>query len=693
MSASKTNNPATEDSRLKPRSESGLFVAVSPLATDDTPAEPALLSMPERIDQLEWERDQLRAQLAERDDRLQAIQEIGVALSSAMSRDAVLALIVDKTTYLMRAERSTVFLLDEDKQELWSTVAQGSKLREIRLRVGEGIAGWVAKTGKSLNIKDAYRDDRFNQSIDAITGFQTHSCLCQPIRNRERRILGVLQVLNKREDYFTIEDENLLSMIASQAGVAIENSTLFYSVIGKNVELEEYKERLEQKIREIDLLYEIEREASQAASLDALVYSIGERCVDALETEAALLLLSSESGEALFLTRRLGRGRGFDHQRFEHPIESSLARRVLASGQALIADDRNSAELRDPALDKLGVRVRSAVAVPLQANDQLLGVLEVVNKTGFVEGIGHRRFEHADLKLLTVIGSQVSSAVTNHLYRERQEKAQRLSAIGQMVSSLLHDLRTPISIISGYVQLMVRQDNSSLRAEYAEAVLKQFETLNSMAREILAFVRGDSTVLIRRVLMNRFIDEARQMLQNELMGHDIELHIDARYKGPARFDEVKLKRVFANLGRNAAEAMPDGGRLEVRIEKSEQGAEGTAQAPNRQELEGAGQVPNRQELEGAGQVPKRQEVEGAGQVPKRQELLFSFRDTGRGIPKEIQPQLFQSFVTQGKKNGTGLGLAIVKKIIDEHHGWITYTSAENEGTEFRFGLPFEPENS
>src|SRR5690606_4952828 len=108
--------------------------------------------------------------------------------------------------------------------EIWSKVLQGARMKELRLKIGEGIAGWVAKTGKSVNIKDAYRDQRFNQNVDNETGFQTRSCLCQPIRNHERKIIGVVQVLNKHEGYFTVEDENLLSAISSQVAVSIENS-------------------------------------------------------------------------------------------------------------------------------------------------------------------------------------------------------------------------------------------------------------------------------------------------------------------------------------------------------------------------------------------------------------------------------------------------------------------------------------
>ena len=113
----------------------------------------------------------------------------------------------------MTAERSTLYLLDEDRGELWAKVAQGEDDREIRFPVGAGLAGWVAKTGQSINIKDAYQDPRFNNYVDERTGYRTHSIICQPIRNQRRKIIGVVQVLNKQKGYFTIADEQLLSAL------------------------------------------------------------------------------------------------------------------------------------------------------------------------------------------------------------------------------------------------------------------------------------------------------------------------------------------------------------------------------------------------------------------------------------------------------------------------------------------------
>src|SRR5436309_1979844 len=128
---------------------------------------------------------ELRARLLEEQRKRAMVQEIGAALSSTLDLDRLLALIMDRVTHLLAADRSTLYVLSDDGNELWSKVAQagGGELQEIRLRVGEGIAGWVAQSGEVVNIADAYADERFQQEVDRRSGYRTRSILCMPLRN------------------------------------------------------------------------------------------------------------------------------------------------------------------------------------------------------------------------------------------------------------------------------------------------------------------------------------------------------------------------------------------------------------------------------------------------------------------------------------------------------------------------------
>src|SRR5262249_28532159 len=145
--------------------------------------------------------------------KLALVQEIGQALTSTLDLDRLLALIMEKITILMEADRSTLYLLSDDGRELWSKVLQRGEMREIRLLVGEGIAGWVAASGETLNIPDAYNDRRFYPAVDLRSGYRTRTILCMPMRNKQSATIGVVQVLNKKDGPFTVEDEALLGAL------------------------------------------------------------------------------------------------------------------------------------------------------------------------------------------------------------------------------------------------------------------------------------------------------------------------------------------------------------------------------------------------------------------------------------------------------------------------------------------------
>ncbi|MFM7468443.1 MAG: HD domain-containing phosphohydrolase [Vampirovibrionales bacterium] len=157
---------------------------------------------------------------------LMSLLKMGQAMAGEQDISKLLALITDETATALNAERCTVFLLDRDTNELWSKVGIGIEEQELRFPAYKGIAGYVVKTGETLNIEDAYNDPRFNPSIDKRTGYKTNNLLCMAIRNRKMETIGVFQVLNKQGGVFTAEDEELMTTISSLAGVTLENALL-----------------------------------------------------------------------------------------------------------------------------------------------------------------------------------------------------------------------------------------------------------------------------------------------------------------------------------------------------------------------------------------------------------------------------------------------------------------------------------
>ncbi len=167
-------------------------------------------------------------------DRLKTVVEASKLINSSIEPETLFTSILAVATEELDVERGTLYFVDEQRQEIWSKVADGLAVREIRLPIGKGLAGTVAATGEPVILHDAYADPRFDQSQDKRSGFRTRSMLCVPIRNRGQRIVGVLQLLNKRLGSFGERDLSFLDAISENMAIAMENATLHVSLLEKN---------------------------------------------------------------------------------------------------------------------------------------------------------------------------------------------------------------------------------------------------------------------------------------------------------------------------------------------------------------------------------------------------------------------------------------------------------------------------
>jgi signal transduction histidine kinase/putative methionine-R-sulfoxide reductase with GAF domain len=585
------------------------------------------------------------AALQREQKKVALVQEVSRALSEAHDLDALLALIMTKVTELMDADRSTLYLITEDGRWLWSKVVQGDERVEIRLQVGEGIAGWVAETREIVNIPDAYADTRFQPAVDLKSGYRTRSILSVPMLGALGGLVGVLQVLNKSDGPFTLPDEELLTALASQAAIAIENARLYHSLVAQNQELQRARRDLERRTRELNALYEVEKELSAALDLDDLLSRILAQAITVLGGGAGSIALVEPDGRLRFRT-------------VQGPAAQQLLERTLAHGTGLLGwsiAHRTPVVSENPTIDprhalelarETGVTPERLMVAPLVEGDDVVGGIEIIDQRR-VGRDGEAPWGDDDLKLLVLIAAQAAGAIALARRRSEQSNRDRLASIGRMLAGLLHDLKTPMTIISGYAQLMAAADEADQREKYVDQIQRQFDLMAGMTREVLAFARGDTDLVVRKVYVNRFAEELTTQLGAAVAGRGIDFEVEARYDGIAYFDEQKLMRVFHNLTSNAADAMPDGGHLRVRIDLSK--------------------------------------AAGTGSVGDGDELVFAVTDTGPGIPDQVRGRLFELFAT-GRKGGTGLGLAIVKRIVDDHHGTIRVDTSTT-GTTFTIRLP------
>ncbi|MEI7894927.1 MAG: GAF domain-containing protein, partial [Myxococcales bacterium] len=441
----------------------------------------------------------------ERERRIsRALRDVGVALGSTLDLDHLLELILLNITQALEADRATLYLLDEANDELVSRVVQGDEVRSIHLKNGQGIAGHVARTGKPLHVREAYRDPRFSHQWDLISGYRTHSVLAVPMKNHLGKTIGVVQVLNKLRGDFSEADADILHALATQAAVSIDNSRLFLSVTQKNMQLLEIKEQLEARVHDLKLLFDLESAMARAATLEDLFAAVLGEAMSTCDARTGAVAMREQDETPGSLHVLDGTTRTLKQYPFKN---QGLIGYAIRSGKTVVSTDVFNDKRRNPPLEmRICKESNTAIAVPLEGEQgEPLGALALYDKRGAL-------FTDADLDLVQLLAANASTAIRLQLAREARERGDRLSTIGSLLSAVIHDLKTPLSVISGYVQLMVAAEARQKRSDYSELVLRQFDHIASMQREVLEFARGEKSILVRRVYLQKFFGELREAL-------------------------------------------------------------------------------------------------------------------------------------------------------------------------------------
>jgi len=381
--------------------------------------------------------------------------------------------------------------------------------------------------------------------------------------------------------------------------------------------------------------------------LDTLLQRIAEDTSRMLNAERTSLFIYDRDHDSLWSRVTEGEGGRTITLGMDQP---GIVVHVAKTGQPLHVEDAYREPLFNPDVDRMtGYHTRNILGFPVRNyRGELIGVIETLNK---ISGT----FDEADERLLSIMSFLFASSIENgqlyealrHQIRENESlesqkiQADRLAVVGQMASSIIHDIRSPLAIIRGYAKLAVSGEApTEKRQRFASTITAEVTRLNEMARDLQEFSEGSQTIELGQTQLGPFIEAFVRLIEPDFADRGIHIIYHHQYEGDLMLDIGRMKRVFHNISANAAEAMTDGGSFRVI----------------------------------SAQVGDMVHVE--------------LHDTGPGIPEEIRGRLFDPFVTSGKTHGTGLGLAVVKRIVKEHNADITVATSTT-GTTFtiRFPLP------
>lgn len=406
---------------------------------------------------------------------------------------------------------------------------------------------------------------------------------------------------------------------------------------------------------ELATLYEVSRELNAIRSLNRLLEFIMDRAIVLAQAERGFLVLWNAERDdfEVAVARQFAAGEVDDAQ---VELSHGLIRRVMASREPIITTNAQEDPRFRASQSIIAYQIRSVLAVPLVSQEELVGAIYLDTR------LSSRLFTPDDLKLVSGLADQAATALSmarlnESLQAKNRElevalvelraaqdeliQAERLSLVGRMASTLVHDLKNPMTTIKGFADLLGRSDlTPEARQRFSQTVSRTIDAFVGMTQEVLDYVRGTEAALdLQPIEVEQFVQDICAFLAADFAQQNIEIKTILKYTGPVPMDRSKMWRVFVNIANNARDAMENGGVFMM-----------TAQEH--------------------------------GDM-----IEFWLADNGPGIPRQIRDRLFEPFVTHGKQYGTGLGLAIAKKIVDDHHGTISAESRPGQGACFIIRLP------
>lgn len=491
------------------------------------------------------------AQLRARYERLSLLHQVGTVIHSTLDAQEALLLIVREAVRVMRASSGSVVLVNPTNGFLEIHASQGlpSSAADLKLRVGEGITGWVARTGQPVRCGDVTRDSRY-----VMVRPEVKSELAVPLEVNGV-VRGVLNVDSDRAEAFGAADQELLAALAVQASGAIRNTWLF--------------EQLRLKAQLFESLASVSRTINSTLNLDEALSAVTREACMLMGAKMCSLMMLDETREWLDLRASFGAGQSYVRKPRLSVGESLLGSVVRRKKPVQVENVQVSGRYQNVEVARSEGLV-SLLSVPLLFGGEAIGALSVYTARPYA-------YSNDEIRILSAFAELSAIAIEKaRLYErivdveEQLRQNEKLSALGLLAAEVAHEIRNPLTVMKMlYHSLNLEFPPSDPRAEDARVMGEKIEHLNKIVERILDFARSSEPQLAP-VDLNRLLEELCLLVRHKLTHQGVRLDRRLQPNLPRVLaDETQLEQVFLNLILNAAEAMPEGGTLTISTSSDE----------------------------------------------------------------------------------------------------------------------------
>jgi signal transduction histidine kinase len=573
--------------------------------------------------------------------QLSLLNEVGRNLTSVLDLPSLLNQILESAIEILNSEAGTLFLVDEETDELIFEVVKGPVANELvgrRLPPGTGHVGHAVETGDPAIVNEVRSTQEWDRDSDKETGFKTRDLLLVPMKVQDR-VVGVIEVINRRDSMpFTQDDQDLLTTFTSQAAVALENARLYTLT----------DQQLAARVDELSVMQRIDRELNASLNVKRSMEITLDWAMRQSKADAGLVGVMVVDGVQIMADQ------GYSEELKPYrnsllPIELPALRGAIEEEHTQqfrktdLINSKNGFSLLDGAQEQL--------VIPIRREENVIGVLLLETKQSDVWIADIQTF-------LSRLTDHAAIAIANAQLFTQVQAADLAKT--EFVSQVSHELKNPMTSIRGYTDLLISGAVGSISEDQENflgtirANVARMDTIVGDLADISRIESGHLKLDFKAVDIADVVNEVASAQQRGIEDKNQTLVTLIPEDLPSIWgDRVRIVQILINLVSNANKYTPEGGTITIEAERSS----------------------NRWDPDGAPEV-----------------VRLAVSDTGLGMTPEDQAKIFTKFFRSDNPKarespGTGLGLNITRNLVEMQGGKIWFDSELGKGTSFHFTIP------